>query len=126
MEWIVWLFQVVIALGIFNVWIIRFGKPTEYRGGEAQNMNDEFVAYGLPAWSLYVVGGAKLLLAVLLLVGIWFPPVTQPAALVMAGLMVGAIAMHFKVKDPIKRAFPAFAMLVMSCIVAFFSSPGIL
>ena len=30
--------QVVIALGIFNVWLLRFGKPTSWRGGTAQNI----------------------------------------------------------------------------------------
>jgi hypothetical protein len=31
--------------------------------------------------------------------------------------MIGAIAMHVKVKDPVKRALPAFIMLVLSAVV---------
>jgi hypothetical protein len=36
--------QIIIALGIFNVWIIRYGKETNWRGGEAKNMKEEFAA----------------------------------------------------------------------------------
>ena len=41
MEWIVVLIQIIIALGILNVWILRFGKATAWRGGDAQNMRQE-------------------------------------------------------------------------------------
>ena len=27
--------QIIIGLGILNVWVLRFGKPTEWRGGDA-------------------------------------------------------------------------------------------
>jgi hypothetical protein len=37
--------QVIIALGIFNVWIVRYGKETSWRGGDAINMQEEFSAY---------------------------------------------------------------------------------
>jgi hypothetical protein len=42
--------QIVIALGLLNVWLLRAKRPTAYRGGDAQNMKEEFEAYGLPAW----------------------------------------------------------------------------
>ena len=114
--------QVVIALGIFNVWILRFGKATSYRGGAAANMKEEFAAYGLPSWAVYVIGGLKLLLAVLLVVGIWVPGLARPAAIGMAALMVGAILMHLKVKDPLKKSLPASTMLALSLIVAIFAA----
>ena len=37
--------QLIIALGIFNVWLINFGKPSKYRGGNAGNMSEEFGTY---------------------------------------------------------------------------------
>lgn len=110
--------QVIIALGIYNVWLLRFGKATEWRGGTAKNMKEEFEAYGLPSWFMSLVGFLKLLLATLLVVGVWYQPVVRPAASGMVVLMLGAISMHFKVKDPLKRSFPAFIMLVLSVIVA--------
>ena len=118
MDTLILVIQVIIALGIFNVWLLRFGKPTGWRGGEAKNMREEFEVYGLPGWFMGLIGFLKLLLAVLLVVGIWVPGVTRPAAVGMAVLMLGAISMHFKVKDPMMRSLPAFTMLVLSVIVA--------
>jgi hypothetical protein len=37
----------------------------------------------------------------------------------MGVLMIGAIGMHIKVNDELKRSLPAFLMLVMSAIIAF-------
>jgi hypothetical protein len=31
--------------------------------------------------------------------------------------MLGAVLMHLKVKDPLKKALPAFSLLVLSVIV---------
>jgi uncharacterized membrane protein YphA (DoxX/SURF4 family) len=110
--------QVVIALGIFNVWILRFRKSTEWRGGTAASMKEEFQTYGLPAWSVQVVGFLKLAFAACLIAGIWFPALTKPAAVGIAILMLGAVAMHLKVKDPLKKSLPALTMLILSVIVA--------
>jgi uncharacterized membrane protein YphA (DoxX/SURF4 family) len=118
MKSIVMVTQVVIALGIFNVWLLRYGTATSWRGGNARNLKEEFEVYGLPGWFMAVVGFLKLLLAALLIAGIWLPPMTKPAAVGMAILMLGAVSMHIKVKDPLKRSLPALSMLVLSLIVA--------
>ncbi len=118
METAIVIIQVVIALGLFNVWILRYRKPTGWRGGSAMNMTEEFEAYGLPDWLAGVIGFLKLLLAALLIAGIWFPFVTKPAAAGLVVLMLGAIAMHLKIKDPIKKSVPAFVMLVLCLAVA--------
>jgi uncharacterized membrane protein YphA (DoxX/SURF4 family) len=65
-----------------------------------------------------VVGFLKLAFAACLIVGIWFPVLTRPAAIGLALLMLGAVAMHIKVKDPLKKSLPALTMLVLSVIVA--------
>ncbi len=82
-------------------------------------MREEFAAYGLPAWSVGVVGFLKVTLAILLLVGIWLPVVTRPAAIGIAALMLGAVSMHLKVRDPMKKSLPALTLLGLSCIVIF-------
>jgi uncharacterized membrane protein YphA (DoxX/SURF4 family) len=110
--------QVIAALGIFNVWLLRFGKPTGWRGGAASTMKEEFDVYGLPPWSVQVIGFLKLLFATCLIIGIWYPPLTRPAAIGLAVLMLGAIAMHIKVKDPLKKSLPALVMLVLSVFIA--------
>jgi uncharacterized membrane protein YphA (DoxX/SURF4 family) len=118
MDTAVTIIQIVVALGIFNVWLLRFGRSTDWRGGAATNMKEEFQVYGLPGWSMQVVGFLKLLFAVCLIVGIWLQPLTRPAAVGLAILMLGAVAMHIKVKDPLKKSLPALTMLVLSVIVA--------
>ncbi len=119
MEWIKIAFQIVIAVSIFNVWIIRFGKPTSWRGGTAKSMKEEFEAYGLPLWFMKLIGFLKLTLASLLIAGIFAPVLIKPAAIGMAVLMLGAIAMHIKVKDSLIKSFPAFSFLVLSLILIF-------
>jgi uncharacterized membrane protein YphA (DoxX/SURF4 family) len=118
MDTAVTIIQVVVALGIFNVWLLRFGKSTDWRGGAATNMKEEFQVYGLPGWSVQVIGLLKLLCAVCLIVGIWVQPLTRPAAVGLAILMLGAVAMHIKVQDPLKKSLPALTMLVLCVIVA--------
>jgi len=118
METAVIIIQIIIALGIFNVWILRFGKSTDWRGGTAANMTDEFQVYGLPGWSVQFVGFLKLMFAAGLIAGIWFPALTMPAAVGIAVLMLGAVAMHLKVRDPLKKSLPALTILVLSLIVA--------
>ncbi|MEY4569900.1 MAG: hypothetical protein RLZZ398_1339 [Verrucomicrobiota bacterium] len=108
-------FQILVALTILNVWILRRGRMTPFRGGEAKNMREEFATYGLPLWCMCVIGGLKVALALALLVGIWIPGVAQFAAAGMGLLMLGALAMHLKVKDPILKALPAIALLAL-CI----------
>jgi hypothetical protein len=109
--------QIVIALIILNVWLLRVGKATDYRGGDARNMKEEFAVYGLPSWAIYVVGTLKLLFAILLIVGIWVPEFTVPAAGGMGVLMLGAVVMHAKVRDSVKKTLPAFTMLVLCVLV---------
>jgi len=105
--------QVVVGLGLLNVWLLRARSSTAFRGGSAQSLKEEFSAYGLPDWVYYAVGVLKIGSAVLLILGIWAPAVVSPAAGIVAVLMVGALAMHAKVKDPVIKSLPAFLMLLM-------------
>jgi len=110
--------QLIVALGILNVWLLRAGKPTPYRGGRALNIREEFHAYGLPPFMFWFVGILKVGLSLVLLAGIWFPVVVQPAAVVLGLLMLGAFSMHLKVKDPVKKALPSVIVLVMCVAIA--------
>lgn len=121
MEYISIIAQIIIALGIFNVWLLRYNKNTGWRGGKAGNMKEEFATYGLPGWSVSVIGFLKVLLAVLLIIGIWVNMLVVPSAIGMAVLMLGAIAMHIKVNDEFKKSLPALGMLLLSGIVVYFS-----
>ncbi len=109
--------QAVMGLGLLNVWLLRSGSATPYRGGAATNLKDEFAAYGLPEWFFYLIGALKVGAAIALLVGIWVPVLVEPAAGLLVVLMLGAIVMHLKVKDPLLKSLPALAMLAMSATV---------
>lgn len=111
------LLQVFVALGIYNVWIVRARKATAFRGGDAETIGEEFKNYGLPSVFVPIVGGLKLLAATCLIAGIWFPELVKPSAGLIAFLMLGAVAMHIKVKDPIFKALPAAGMLVLNLLI---------
>jgi hypothetical protein len=113
--------QIIVVLGIYNVWLVRPDKATKYRGLHAQNMKSEFAAYGLPAWAMPVVGAIKLLSATALLFAFWIPELFLPASHVLFFMMIGAVAMHVKVRDTAIKYLPAIAMLVMCAGLAILS-----
>jgi len=121
MEVVLTILQVVVALGIYNVWLIRPNKMTSDRGKNSQNIKEEFKVYGLPTYAFYVIGFLKISLATIMLAGIWIPGITSFSALGLAILMAGAISMHIKVRDPLKKSLPAIAMFVMSVIIVVLS-----
>ncbi len=110
--------QGIVALGILNVWLLRGGKATPFRGGDAKNLREEFNTYGLPFWFMCVVGVLKVGLALMLIAAIWIHPLARPAAIGLGSLMLGALVMHLKVNDPIQKALPSIAMLTMCAAIA--------
>jgi len=108
-----------VALGLLNVWLLRSGSATDYRGGDARSLKEEFAAYGLPDVAFYVVGLLKVGSALALIAGLWMPELVAPAAGIVALLMVGALGMHVKVKDPLMKSLPAFLMLAMCAAILF-------
>ncbi len=120
---IVSVLQVLIALGLVNVWLVRAGRATKYRGAGAKNMKEEFTAYGLPVWFMYVIGFFKIVIALVMLLTLFIPPLMYPigfpALILLSVLMLGAISMHIKVKDPLVKALPAVSMLVMALTILY-------
>ena len=115
--------QLIISVGLINVWLFRFNKVTEYRGGGANNMKEEFQAYGLPIWLMYVVGFLKIALAIMLIVSIWIKELLEYNLWLLSVLMFGAVLMHLKVKDPIKKSYPALSILFMIALILYLSMP---
>ncbi len=110
--------QTAAALWILNVWFMRFNKDTGYRGGNAINMKEEFEEYGLSETTMYAVGAAKVSLAGLMLAGHVAPRVVRPASIGLAVFMLGAIGMHIRVGDPVKRYLPALSVFSLATISA--------
>ena len=124
MEYVLIALQLIVGLSLINVWLIQPKKSTPYRGGDATTITEEFQVYGLPAWSVYVIGAIKVLLGILLIVGIWYPMLRFPAAIGLAFLLAGSVTMHFKIGDPLIKSFPAALFMTMCLVIAYFSYTG--
>ncbi|WGD34531.1 DoxX family protein [Olleya sp. YS] len=116
-DYIVIALKIIVALSIINVWVIQPNKKTKWRGGNADNIVEEFKAYGLSKSFCYGIGFLKVSLALLLLVSIKFNSVTLLASSGLALLLLGSIAMHIKIKDPLYMSFPAFLFVVLNVVI---------
>lgn len=99
--------QIIIALSIAFVWIVRL-----------DNVIGEFKEYRLPDLVRNLVGATKISLSTLLVVGIWFPSLVLYPALLMAFLMLCAQVAHFSVRHPWRKYMPSLALLLLSLFVA--------
>jgi hypothetical protein len=120
MEILIQVIQVLIALSLLLVWLVRAGKATGYRGGDAKNIREEFAVYGLPYWFMITIGVLKVGFALFLIAGLWFPGLVPVASVGIVLLMAGAVSMHIRVKDPLKKSLPALSLLVLSLLVSFY------
>lgn len=109
--------QIIIILGIFNVWLIRFNKPTQYRGGSSTNLKEEFHNYGYPSWFFYTIGCLKISFALIMILGFWLQYLTTISSLGIVILMLGAVVSHLKVKDTLTKFIPAIIMVSLSSYV---------
>lgn len=103
--------QLIIALSIGYVWIIRF-----------DNIVIEFKQYGIPDLLRNFVGTSKIVLSTLLVTGIWYPEIVLIPALLMAGLMICAQIAHIRVKNKLIKYVPSFLLLLLSLFVAWVHS----
>jgi uncharacterized membrane protein HdeD (DUF308 family) len=124
MEYLIIALQIIVGVSILNVWLVRGQKATQWRGGDARSIFEEFEVYGLPRWSVYVIGTLKVILALLLLAGIFYPVLISPAALGLAILLAGSVSMHLKVGDPLIKSFPAALFMAMSLVIAYLTYGG--
>ncbi|MGB5646254.1 DoxX family protein [Muriicola sp.] len=120
MEIFIQILQGIVGISILNVWLIQYNKPTRWRGGKATTILEEFQVYGLPSWSCYVIGTLKVVLAILLLVAIWYPDLKLVAASGLAFLLAGSISMHFRINDPLIKSFPASLFMAMCLLIIFY------
>ena len=124
MDTFLFLLKLTTALGVFNVWILRYNKKTNYRGGSATNLYEEFKTYGLSSWFMYFVGSVKILISLLFIISLFINDIyiikdfiELYGSIIMSFIMTAAIFMHFKIKDPIKKSIPALIMLTMYLLI---------
>ena len=115
--------KIITALGIFNVWMLRYNKITEFRGGNAKSLKEEFETYGLNLWFMSIIGSIKIVISILFIISCFSENINILyfanfyGAAIMSIIMTGAILMHLKVNDPFKKSIPAIIMLAMYSIV---------
>ena len=123
MNTILIILQVFVGLNILRIWLVTNQRESIYRGGEgkAKTLRGEFEYYGLPIWFMYTVGALKVAMASGLILGIWMPQFIPFAAGGLIVLMIGAVAMHFKVRDNLQTYLPALLMLTLSSLIFYLS-----
>ena len=120
---IIIIIKIITALGIFNVWMLRYNKLTEYRGGNARSLKEEFETYGLNLWLMYIIGAIKIGVSILFIISCFSAYINILdfavfyGSAIMSLIMIGAIFMHLKVNDPFKKSVPAISMLTMYSII---------
>ncbi len=102
--------QIVIAASIIYVWVFRF-----------DNIIIEFKQYELGVLVRSGVGAAKIILATLIVAGIWYPALVFIPSLLMGFLMLSAQYFHFKVKNPLHKYIPSFFLLLLCLFLAYVS-----
>jgi len=112
------LLSLATGFGLLYVWLIRFGKPSPYRGGRARDMVEEFSEYGLPKSLVWIVGAAKVTAAIALILSLVVPWLLLPSIVVIAFLMLAAISLHVKINDQLRKSLPAATLLVMTLLIA--------
>ena len=114
--------KIIVGLSILNVWLIQPKKATNWRGGDAKTLLEEFEVYSLSKTFCYFVGFLKVGLSLILLASIQFESLTLIGSLGLAVLLLGSILMHLKIKDKLIKSFPAFLFLVMNLAIVYISS----
>lgn len=99
--------QLIVAISVVFVWVFRF-----------DNIVKEFKQYGLSDLTRTIVGATKIVLATLLVAGIWYPSLVLIPALLMAFLMISAQYFHFKVNNPWQKRMPSLILLLLCLFIA--------
>ena len=99
--------QALVVVSIFFVWVVRYA-----------NIIQEFKQYGLPDWLRDLVGISKLTFSLLLLIGIERGLFAVMGGAGIALLMVGAVGVHLRVKNPVFKMLPALSLLILSAVIA--------
>ena len=109
--------NIIIAMGILNVWIIRYDLETQWRGGGQKfngrvfNLWSSVVAYVLRGFCKNITCNFIVFRNLINEFSFW-------GSIGISILMACAVLMHIKVQDPLKKSIPAFLMLVLSsCVV---------
>ena len=101
--------KVLLSVSLFYVWVVRY-----------ENIKKEFIDYKLPTWLRDLVGILKLSFSLMI--------ISSDKNLVWIGsmgiivLMIGALATHFKVKNPFQKMIPAVTLSILCLMIIYFNN----
>lgn len=101
--------KIIVLVSIFFVWVIRY-----------ENIIKEFKEYGLPSWCRDLVGIMKL--SCVLMIMNSNQQVVCAGSIILAALMVVALIMHIKIKNPVAKMLPALALLIFSITICCYTT----
>ncbi len=102
--------QIIVATSVAYIWIFRYDVIIK-----------EFKDFGLSDLTRTFVGAAKISLANLLIVGIWYPALIPIASSLMGLFMLAAQYFHFKIKNPFTKRLPSLIFLILCIFIALVS-----
>lgn len=96
--------QAFVAMSVIYVWMVRY-----------QSVLHDFATFDLPDWLRDLVGASKLTGAVLLLgVG---DDLAGIGAAIIAFFMACALAMHLRVRNPVRKMLPSLGLGAMAALI---------
>lgn len=102
--------QIIVATSVAYVWIFRYDVIIK-----------EFKVFELSDLIRTFVGAAKISLANLLIVGIWYPVLIPFASILMGLFMLAAQYFHFKIKNPFIKHLPSLIFLIICTYISLAS-----
>lgn len=98
--------QLIIALSVLFVWTFRY-----------KNVQKEFKLFGLGPNTLITVGITKVILAILLIIGLWIPETTILSSVSMGIFMLSAQYFHWIVNNPLYKKLPSIILFSLCIII---------
>ena len=113
--------SITVSIVVLSAWSIKLNQPSNFRGGNATNMSEEFANYGLDESTMIIVGVCKVLLSILLLLGaLKYSRFIQPAAAILGLFMMGAVYFHISIGDGVVPTLAAASMLLICLVLTFY------
>jgi putative oxidoreductase len=102
---------------VLGFWFVGSGM-TKLLRVESQVQN--FERWGYPDWFLILTGVIELTAAILLIVSVVYGRVATIGALLITGVMCGALYTRIANGDPVSTIIPPLVLLIVAVIVAWF------
>lgn len=111
MEIVTWVIQGLLS-AVFAM--AGFGKVSG-----ARMHIDSFRRWRLPQWFRIVTGVVEILVAALLIIGIWATTLAFYGALIVVAISICGILTHLRIKDTVRDTMPIASLGIFGLILSF-------